>query len=53
MSQKKLIPFINAENEMPGSVISLADRYACEGADRQLHQKFLSKYYIVCGGGCE
>lgn len=33
MSQKKLIPFINAENEMPGSVISLADRYACEGAD--------------------
>ena len=33
MSQKKLIPFINAENEMPGSVISLAHRYACEGAD--------------------
>lgn len=33
MSQKKLIPFINAENEMSGSVISLADRYACEGAD--------------------
>ena len=33
MSQKKLIPFINAENEMPGSVISLADRYACEGSD--------------------
>ena len=33
MSQKKLIPFINEENEMPGSVISLADRYACEGAD--------------------
>lgn len=33
MSQKKLISFINAENEMPGSVISLADRYACEGAD--------------------
>ena len=33
MSQKKLIPFVNAENEMPGSVISLADRYACEGAD--------------------
>lgn len=33
MSQKKLIPFINAENEMPGSVINLADRYACEGAD--------------------
>lgn len=33
MSQKKLIPFINAENEMSGSVISLADRYSCEGAD--------------------
>lgn len=33
MSQKKLIPFINAENEMAGSVISLADRYSCEGAD--------------------
>ncbi|MCD7826699.1 MAG: bifunctional phosphoribosyl-AMP cyclohydrolase/phosphoribosyl-ATP diphosphatase HisIE [Clostridiaceae bacterium] len=34
MSQKKLIiPFINAENEMPGSVISLADHYCCEGAD--------------------
>lgn len=33
MSQKKLIPFINAENEMAGSVIKLADRYSCEGAD--------------------
>lgn len=33
MHRKKLIPFINAENEMAGSVISLADRYSCEGAD--------------------
>lgn len=33
MSQKKLIPFINAENEMAGSIIKLADCYSCEGAD--------------------
>ncbi len=33
MNRKKLIPFINAENEMANSVISLADRYSCEGAD--------------------
>ncbi len=33
MSQKKLIPFINAENEMAGSVVRLAERYSCEGAD--------------------
>lgn len=33
MSRKKLIPFINAENEVANSVISLADRYSCEGAD--------------------
>ena len=33
MSHKKLIPFINAENEVANSVISLADRYSCEGAD--------------------
>lgn len=33
MSRKKLIPFINAENEVGNSVISLADRYSCEGAD--------------------
>ncbi len=33
MDRKKLIPFINAENEMAGSVISLANRYSCEGAD--------------------
>ena len=33
MSQKKLIPFINAENEVAGSVVRLADRYSCEGAD--------------------
>ena len=25
----------------------------CSQADRQLRQKFLSKYYTVCGGGCE
>lgn len=33
MNCKKLIPFINAENEVAGSVISLADHYSCEGAD--------------------
>jgi len=33
MSQKKLIPFINAENEVAGNVIRLAERYSCEGAD--------------------
>lgn len=33
MSQKKLIPFINAENEVASGVIALADRYSCEGAD--------------------
>ena len=33
MSQKKLIPFINAENEMAGSVVRLAERYSCESAD--------------------
>jgi len=33
MDRKKLIPFINAENEMADSVIALADRYSCEGAD--------------------
>lgn len=33
MSQKKLIPFINAENEVAGSVVRLAERYSCEGAD--------------------
>lgn len=33
MSRKKLIPFINAENEMANSVIRLAERYSCEGAD--------------------
>ncbi|MBR1742928.1 MAG: bifunctional phosphoribosyl-AMP cyclohydrolase/phosphoribosyl-ATP diphosphatase HisIE [Lachnospiraceae bacterium] len=33
MSRKKLIPFINAENEASASVIRLADRYSCEGAD--------------------
>lgn len=33
MKRKKLIPFINAENEMANSVIHLADRYSCQGAD--------------------
>ncbi|MCH5266760.1 MAG: bifunctional phosphoribosyl-AMP cyclohydrolase/phosphoribosyl-ATP diphosphatase HisIE [Lachnospiraceae bacterium] len=33
MSDKKLIPFINAENEYPATVIQLANRYSCEGAD--------------------
>lgn len=33
MSQKKLVPFINAENEMAASVIHLAERYSYEGAD--------------------
>lgn len=31
--KKKVIPFINAENEYPANIISLADRYCCEGAD--------------------
>lgn len=33
MKRKKLIPFINAENEMASSVVNLADRYSCQGAD--------------------
>lgn len=33
MAQKKIIPFINAENEFPANVINLADRYSCSGAD--------------------
>ena len=33
MNKKKIIPFINAENEMSSSVIKLAERYSCEGAD--------------------
>lgn len=33
MSQKKIIPFINAENELSSNVIGMADRYSCEGAD--------------------
>ena len=34
MSQKKIIPFINGENELSSSIVTLADRYCCEGADR-------------------
>ncbi|MCI5501265.1 MAG: bifunctional phosphoribosyl-AMP cyclohydrolase/phosphoribosyl-ATP diphosphatase HisIE [Lachnospiraceae bacterium] len=33
MNKKKIIPFINAENEVPASVVNLAERYSCEGAD--------------------
>lgn len=33
MVQKKIISFINAENEFPANVLNLADRYSCEGAD--------------------
>lgn len=33
MKQKKIIPFINAENEYPANIIQLAERYSCEGAD--------------------
>lgn len=33
MSQKKIIPFINGENELAASIAQLADRYSCEGAD--------------------
>ena len=33
MGKKKLIPFINAENESPAGVVRLAERYSCEGAD--------------------
>lgn len=33
MNQKKIIPFINAENEYPANIIQLAERYSCEGAD--------------------
>lgn len=33
MSYKKLIPFINAENEVGSSVVSMASAYALNGAD--------------------
>lgn len=33
MSYKKLIPFINAENEIESNVVSLASAYALNGAD--------------------
>lgn len=33
MAQKKIIAFINAENEVPSNVECLAERYSCEGAD--------------------
>lgn len=40
MSTKKLIAYINAENETRGSVINLAEKYSHEGAD----QLFLYNY---------
>lgn len=33
MAQKKIIAFINAENEVPANVECLAIKYSCEGAD--------------------
>ncbi len=33
MNYKKMIPFINAENEASHSVVELAERYALDGAD--------------------
>ena len=36
MKKKKIIPFINAENEYPENIIKLADEYACKGADLSL-----------------
>ncbi|MCR5625234.1 MAG: bifunctional phosphoribosyl-AMP cyclohydrolase/phosphoribosyl-ATP diphosphatase HisIE [Lachnospiraceae bacterium] len=31
--KKKIIAYINAENEVPENVVRLADRYSCNGAD--------------------
>ncbi len=36
MSYKKIIPYINAENEVPGKVLRLAEEYAYGGADELL-----------------
>lgn len=33
MSIKKIIPYINAENDIPSKVIKLAKNYSCTGAD--------------------
>lgn len=33
MSYKKIIPYINAENEIPGNVLKLAEEYSYGGAD--------------------
>lgn len=33
MDRKKIIAFIDAENEIPANVVNLAERYSCEGAD--------------------
>ncbi|MBP1756237.1 MAG: hypothetical protein H6Q59_2635 [Firmicutes bacterium] len=36
MSYKKIIPYINAENEIPGHVLKLAEEYSYGGADELL-----------------
>ncbi len=36
MSYKKIIPYINAENEIPGNVLKLAEEYSFGGADELL-----------------
>jgi phosphoribosyl-ATP pyrophosphohydrolase/phosphoribosyl-AMP cyclohydrolase len=36
MSYKKIIPYINAENEIPGNVLKLAEEYSYGGADELL-----------------
>lgn len=33
MNRKKIIPFINAENEYAANVMNLAEHYSCSGAD--------------------
>ena len=36
MSKKKLVAYINAENEVPVNVIRLAEQYSYSGADEIL-----------------
>ncbi len=36
MSYKKIIPYINAENEIPGNILKLAEEYSYGGADELL-----------------
>ena len=33
VTMKKIIPFIDAENDVSANVVALADRYSCQGAD--------------------